>query len=34
MSKLEKLIQQYCPDVVEYKALGEVTIMKRGTSAR
>lgn len=33
MSKLEKLIQQYCPDVVEYKALGEVTIMKRGTSA-
>lgn len=33
MSKLEKLIQQYCPDGVEYKALGEVTIMKRGTSA-
>lgn len=33
MSKLERLIQQYCPDGVEYKALGEVTIMKRGTSA-
>ena len=33
MSKLEKLIQQYCPDGVEYKTLGEVTIMKRGTSA-
>lgn len=33
MSKLGKLIQQYCPDGVEYKALGEVTIMKRGTSA-
>ncbi len=33
MSKLEELIEQYCPDGVEYKALGEVTIMKRGTSA-
>lgn len=33
MSKLEELIQQYCPDGVEWKALGEATIMKRGTSA-
>ena len=33
MSKLEELIQQYCPDGVEWKALGEVTTMKRGTSA-
>lgn len=33
MSKLEELIQQYCPDGVEYKTLGEATIMKRGTSA-
>ena len=32
MSKLEELIQQYCPDGVEWKALGEATIMKRGTS--
>ena len=33
MSKLEELIQQYCPDGVEYKTLGEATLMKRGTSA-
>ena len=33
MSKLEELIQQYCPDGVEWKTLGEATIMKRGTSA-
>ena len=33
MSKLEELIQQYCPDGVEWKVLGEATIMKRGTSA-
>lgn len=33
MSKLEELIQQYCPDGVEWKPLGEATIMKRGTSA-
>ena len=33
MSKLEELIQQYCPDGVEWKSLGEATIMKRGTSA-
>ena len=32
MSKLEELIQQYCPDGVEWKPLGEATIMKRGTS--
>lgn len=30
---LGELIQRYCPDGVEYKALGEATIMKRGTSA-
>ena len=33
MSKLEELIEQYCPDGVEWKPLGEATIMKRGTSA-
>lgn len=33
MSKLEELLQQYCPDGVVYKPLGEVTSMKRGTSA-
>ena len=33
MSKLDELIQQYCPDGVEWKTLGEATIMKRGTSA-
>ena len=33
MSKLEELIQQYCPEGVEYKPLGEVSNMKRGTSA-
>ena len=33
MSKLEELIQQYCPDGVEWKTLGEATLMKRGTSA-
>lgn len=32
MSKLDELIQQYCPDGVEWKTLGEATIMKRGTS--
>ena len=32
MSKLEELIQQYCPDGVEWKTLAEATIMKRGTS--
>lgn len=33
MSKLEELIEQYCPDGVEWKPLGETTTMKRGTSA-
>lgn len=33
MSKLEELIEQYCTDGVEWKPLGEATIMKRGTSA-
>lgn len=30
MSKLEKLIQQYCPDGVEYYHLNDVAIIKRG----
>ena len=33
MSKLEELIQKYCPDGVEYRPLGDVTTMQRGTSA-
>ena len=33
MSKIEQLIQQYCPDGVEWKPLGEISLMKRGTSA-
>ena len=32
MSKLEKLIKELCPDGVEYKTLGDVTFMERGTS--
>ena len=31
MSKLEKLIQQYCPDGVEYVRLGDVAQVCRGT---
>lgn len=30
MSKLEKLIQQFCPDGVEYKELGAVSTISRG----
>ena len=30
MSKLEKLIQQYCPDGVEYRSLGDVCIFADG----
>ena len=33
MGKIDDLIQQYCPDGVEYKALGNVCLMERGTSA-
>lgn len=33
MSKLEELIEELCPDGVEYKKLKECTEMKRGTSA-
>ena len=33
MSKIEELIAKYCPDGVEWKALGDITLMKRGTSA-
>ena len=32
-TKVEQLIQQYCPDGVEYKALGKACLMERGTSA-
>ena len=32
MSKLEELIQRYCPEGVEYRPLGDVTTMQRGTS--
>ena len=32
MSKLDELIQQYCPDGVEYKKLGEFAIISRGGS--
>lgn len=31
MSKLEELIQQYCPDGVEYMRLGDVAQVSRGT---
>ena len=31
MSKLEELIQQYCPDGVEYKDLGSVSLISKGT---
>ena len=34
MSKLEKLIQQYCPDGVEYVRLGDVMSIQRGASPR
>ena len=30
MSKLEELIQKYCPDGVEYKPLGEVCDIHKG----
>lgn len=30
MSKIEELIQQYCPDGVEYKTLGEIAKLSRG----
>lgn len=33
MSRLDELIQQYCPDGVEYKRLGDACLMERGTSA-
>ena len=32
VNKIEKLIAEMCPDEVEFKALGEVTELKRGTS--
>ena len=30
MSRLEELIQQLCPDGVEYKELGEIATISRG----
>ena len=33
MGKIDELIQQYCPEGVEYKPLGKVCLMERGTSA-
>ena len=32
MTRLNELINEFCPDGVEYKTLGEVTEMQRGTS--
>ena len=32
MSKLEELIQELCPDGVEYKKLGEIVEYQRGKS--
>lgn len=34
MSKLEELIEQYCPDGVEYVRLGDVMSIQRGASPR
>lgn len=34
MSKLERLIQQYCPDGVEYVRLGDIMYIQRGASPR
>ena len=32
MTKLEQLIEQLCPDGVEYKSLGEIATISRGGS--
>ena len=34
MSRLEELIQQHCPDGVEFKKLGEIVSISRGASPR
>ena len=34
MSRLDKLIEELCPDGVEWKALGEVGIMERGSGLK
>ena len=34
MTKLEQLIEQLCPDGVEYKEFGEIAIISRGASPR
>lgn len=32
MTKLDELIQEYCPDGVEYKRLGDIATISRGGS--
>lgn len=32
MSRIEEMVEEMCPDGVEYRRLGDVTVMKRGTS--
>lgn len=34
MSKLEELIEEFCPDGVEYKTFGELATILRGASPR
>ena len=34
MSRLDELIQELCPDGVEYKRLGDVTIIKTGSKPK
>ena len=34
MSRLTELIQEYCPDGVEYKPFGEMATIVRGASPR
>lgn len=34
MTKVEELIEQLCPDGVEYKTLGEISSIVRGASPR
>lgn len=34
MSRLEELIQQLCPDGVEYRPFGEMAVIVRGASPR
>lgn len=34
MSRIDELIQQLCPDGVEYKPLGDIMQIRRGASPR